>query len=94
MERWQEQLEIKQAEFLRCIRSFQRMKEIWNELSRGQPDDRLGHKAYACQKSAIYARMEADARAKLRAAGYGALLEDNGKTLAEHVLAQRQVNSV
>jgi hypothetical protein len=94
MDRWHEQLEIKQAEFLRCIRSFNRMKEVWNLLAEQQPHEKPGHQAYARQKSAMYKHMENDGREKLKAAGYGALLEEDGMTLVDHILAQRQADRI
>jgi hypothetical protein len=68
------------------------MKDVWSELAKQQPPERVGHRAYARQQSAMYARMEIDGRAKLKAAGYGILLEEDGKILADHILAQRKAD--
>ncbi|KAJ7574921.1 hypothetical protein C8J56DRAFT_901853 [Mycena floridula] len=55
MERWQKQLEIKQAEFLRCIDSFNMMSRNWNLIAERSE---CGARAYALQKSAMYSQME------------------------------------
>ncbi|KAJ3967682.1 hypothetical protein EV361DRAFT_1007290 [Lentinula raphanica] len=46
MERWQEQLEIKHAEFLRLIASFTKYRDAWDLLV-NQYSSIPGHRAYA-----------------------------------------------
>jgi hypothetical protein len=58
MERWREQWEIKLVEFLRCIRSFQKMSETWSSLA-ARPSSQ-SHTAYACKKSLMYLQMQDD----------------------------------
>lgn len=90
MQRWQEELEIKQAEFLRCIRSFGRMKEIWTALSNRATS--IGLVAYAKQKAAMYSKMEIQCRNKLQVTGFGRILEvvKDGQILADHIASERQ----
>jgi len=100
MERWREELEAKQADFLRCIRTFGKMADVWRTLSTGGPEGRnklgeIGRIAYAKQKSAMFREMERHAKATLRSAGYGGLVDhlidshQKGKILADFVLAER-----
>jgi hypothetical protein len=70
MRRWQEQVEQKLAEFLTCIRSFGRMKDVWAKLSLSQPPDLPGHVAYARRTADMYARLEREAEKQLDRAGY------------------------
>ncbi|KAJ7587732.1 hypothetical protein C8J56DRAFT_1050966 [Mycena floridula] len=82
MERWQEQLEIKQAEFLRCIDSFKMMSRNWNLIAE---HSERGARAYARQKSAMYSQC----RDQFGAAGYGVLLEDDAPGILEYINQQR-----
>ncbi|KAJ7588670.1 hypothetical protein C8J56DRAFT_1077886, partial [Mycena floridula] len=86
MERWQEQLEIKQAEFLRCIDSFKMMSRNWNLIAE---HSERGARAYARQKSAMYSQMERQCRDQFGAAGYGVLLEDDAPGILEYINQQR-----
>jgi hypothetical protein len=88
MERWQEQVEQKLAEFLRIIRSFGKMKEVWTDMSQNQPTDLPGHMAYAREKAHMYERMEYDARKKLEEMGYKHLLSMEG-TIVDYIEAKR-----
>ncbi|CAA7262271.1 unnamed protein product [Cyclocybe aegerita] len=87
VQRWREELEIKQADFLRCIRAFATMSSVWLKLS--STSSSAGAAAYARKKSAMYKTMECDARTLFAAAGFGHLVEslDNAspKLLAEYV---------
>jgi len=67
MQHWQEEWEIKQADFLRCIRTFSTMSDVWKALSE---DNLNGKAAYAKKKSAIFKAMESEARLKLAKAGH------------------------
>lgn len=60
---WREEWEIRQADLLHCIRSFQRMTEVWSELSKTLSDS---HAAYAHKQSATFKRMETAARCDLK----------------------------
>ncbi|RDB28165.1 hypothetical protein Hypma_001335 [Hypsizygus marmoreus] len=87
VERWQEQWETKQAEFLRCIRSFGKMQFVWTELADSQTT--IGHIAYARQKAAMYARMARDAQAKFNTAGYSHCMLKDGEILADQIQIDR-----
>ena len=91
MQRWQEEWEIKQADFLRCIRTFSTMSDVWKALSE---DNLNGKAAYAKKKSAMFKAMESEARLKLAKAGHGNLLDllvpGNGKILADYVEEERR----
>ena len=99
MERWREEWEAKQANFLRCIRTFSKMADVWQTLSTQEPEGRskaceTGRIAYAKQKSAMFREMEHHAKDTFRSAGYGELIDNLidqqvGKTLADFVLAER-----
>jgi len=96
MERWREEWEAKQADFLRCIRTFGKMADVWRTLSACEPEhlsDR-GRIAYAKQKSAMFQGMACHAKDTFRSAGYGELIDhlinqQEGKILADFVLAER-----
>ncbi|KAJ3757151.1 hypothetical protein EV360DRAFT_84276 [Lentinula raphanica] len=67
MERWQEQLEIKHAEFLRLIASFKKHRDAW-ELLATQYSSRLtpGHTAYAKEHQDMFDSLRVDAEEKYR----------------------------
>jgi hypothetical protein len=99
MERWREEWEAKQADFLRCIRTFGKMADVWQTLSMPEPEghskaEEAGRIAYAKKKSAMFREMERHAKDTFRGAGYGELVDhlidqQEGKTLADFVLAER-----
>jgi hypothetical protein len=97
MRRWQEQIEQKLAEFLRCIRSFGKMKDGWTKLAFSQSPDLPGHVAYAKKTADMYARMERDAERRLDDAGYNGLrlkaTNDYG-ALLDYVIARRAEEEV
>lgn len=72
MQRWQEQWEMKQAEFLPCIRSFNAMCTVCTNLA--ELNSRPGHVAYALQKAAMYSKMAYTTQDLLRRTGHGHLL--------------------
>ena len=88
MQRWQEQVEQKLAEFLRVIRSFKKMTQVWSELSLLWTGHSDGHIAYARQKADMYARMENDCKMKLDEAGYMHVRLSDG-LLSDYVAARR-----
>ena len=79
--RWQEEWEIRQADYLRCIRYFGKMAEIWKCLVKDSIADtslvQLGKNAYARKKSHMYRSMKEHAVKLLTAEGYGHLLDDS-----------------
>jgi hypothetical protein len=88
MQRWQEEWERKQAEFLRCIRSFGKMSDVWAELSKSSPSK--GHASYARKKSAMFARMRQVAQAKFDSAGYANRTLEEGQILADLIKEDRR----
>lgn len=88
MQRWQEQVEQKLAEFLRVIRSFKRMTQAWSQLSVLWTGSSDGHVAYARQKADMYGRMENDCKKKLDEAGYMHVRLTEGH-LSDYVAAMR-----
>ena len=88
MQRWQEQWEVKQAEFLRAIRWFGSMADTWAQLS-----DRSmhpGRTAYAKRTSSIFREMARTARALFIDVGYeDRLSQDNGEILADWIQKDR-----
>lgn len=89
MQRWQEQVEIKHAEFMRCISAYKTMHGIWTSLA-DQPSNPPGYDAYAKQKAAMFLRMKNECEATFAACGRPALRDVmKGETLAERVAAFR-----
>jgi hypothetical protein len=91
MERWREEWEAKQADFLRCIRTFHTMSTVWETMASSSSE--LGRVAYAKQKSAMYREMEHDAKDSFSKAGYRDLVEHlidhpEGKILADFVTTE------
>ncbi|KAF4609782.1 hypothetical protein D9613_011934 [Agrocybe pediades] len=92
MQRWQEEHEIVQAQFVRCIRAFHTMSKVWTRMS----DDATaspGHQCYARKMAARYSRLEIEARGKFASAGYANKIVgmDKGLPLAEMINADREV---
>lgn len=88
MQRWLEEWELIQAEFLRCIRAFQKSHQIWTHLAASNISP--GHAAYALKTAAMFAKMEVTARNTFIAAGYGhLLLKDDKWILADYVEEER-----
>ncbi|KAF8059497.1 hypothetical protein FPV67DRAFT_1518038 [Lyophyllum atratum] len=100
MERWQEQLEIKQAELKRTIATFDTMSSVWNQLATSS--ERPGHAAYARKKAEMYMRMALHARRRATESGYGERLipERSLKPmlaayiLADHAQTDAELNSI
>lgn len=67
MHRWQEDVELIEAEFRRTIRSFENLASIWDKLA--GKDKREGYRAYGYRQSSMYTRMAKESRAKYEAAG-------------------------
>jgi aminoglycoside phosphotransferase family enzyme len=91
MECWHEEWEIKQADFLRCIRSFGKMSSVWQAIASNTVE--AGKCTYTKHKSAVFKEMEKHARTLFNDAGYGNLLDhllDNneGKILADYVFLE------
>jgi hypothetical protein len=89
MQRWQEEWESKQAEFLRCIRAFHKSSDVWKELSQTASHD--SEIAYANKKSAMFKEMAELATSEFIAAGYEDRLATlaGDKSLADLVMADR-----
>ncbi|KAJ3756395.1 hypothetical protein EV360DRAFT_85008 [Lentinula raphanica] len=65
MERWQEQLEIKHAEFLRLIASFAKYRDAWDFIS-AHFSPTAGHRAYALEHRDMFDSLRVDAEEKFR----------------------------
>jgi hypothetical protein len=89
MQRWQEEWESKQADFLRCIRAFYKSSDVWKELS--QTASRAGEIAYANKKSAMFREMAELTTSEFIAAGYEDRLVtlSGDKLLADLIMADR-----
>ena len=86
-DRWLEEWEMRQADYLRCIRYFGSMSEIWRGLvvDTAKSDSvQLGKNAYARKKGHMYADMKKHAIDLLVNQGYGHLWNDN-RPLYEHL---------
>ena len=91
MQRWQEEWESKQAEFLCCIRSFHKSSNVWQELS--HVVSHSGEIAYARKKSAMFQEMAELATSEFIAAGYEDCLTTitGDQVLADLVTTDRQL---
>ncbi|KAI0312439.1 hypothetical protein OF83DRAFT_1087012 [Amylostereum chailletii] len=89
MQRWQEQEEIKQAEFIRTSNTFSGLQRVWTQLAESQPSDFMGHVAYARKKAAMWDRMQRECMQRLRDAGYEPLRP--GESLVDRITAKRKV---
>ena len=69
MQRWQEEWEVKQAEFLRCICWFESMADVWVQLSCSATSP--GRAACARRTSSMFRQMARTAQARFIDAGYG-----------------------
>lgn len=88
MQRWLEEWELLQAEFLRCIRSFKKSQGIWKQLATSNTNP--GYAAYAFKTAAMFAKMEVTARNTFITSGYGHLLcHDEDWILADYITAER-----
>ncbi|KAJ3764993.1 hypothetical protein FB446DRAFT_834750 [Lentinula raphanica] len=90
MERWQEQLEIKHAEFLRLIASFTKHRDAWDILVNDYSPT-PGHRAYAQEHRDMFDSLRADAEEKYQhCALYFLLRRESGETLADRILQWRR----
>ena len=93
MQRWQEEWEVKQAEFLHCIRWFESMADVWVQLSCSATSP--GRAAYARRTSSMFREMARTARARFIDAGYGDRLSPSpsqpgdGRILADWIQKDR-----
>ncbi len=87
MHRWQEEWEMGQADYMRCIRFFRAKGDIWTSLVADGADDdlvRLGKNASARKEARMYADMADYAVKLLSDQGYSYLLDDK-KPLYQHL---------
>ncbi|KAJ3982182.1 hypothetical protein F5890DRAFT_1476343 [Lentinula detonsa] len=88
-ERWQEQIEIKHAEFQRVIASFTYYRDAWMRLS-SQYSLTPGHRAYAREHSDMFESLRMDAEAKYDQCCIDILKKVRpGHTLADRILLWR-----
>lgn len=88
MQRWREEWEFKQADFMCTIASFERMSAVWDELARSS--NTPGPIAYASKQSAMYLEMERHAKELFSKAGYSHLIDvKDGKILADYLREER-----
>ncbi|KAJ7166380.1 hypothetical protein C8R43DRAFT_1103994 [Mycena crocata] len=81
MDRFQEHVEVKLAEFLRCIETFRFRAEIWLKISTKQPA-RRGFVEHAKKTSYMWTQMETQCRTHLKMAGYASSLEPGFDSVA------------
>ena len=81
MERWQEQWELKQAEALRTVSAFRKMKDVWKTCAE-ESGDNDGKRAIALKESATYDRLQETLQSNLVKSGYGHLLVE-GESLVQ-----------
>ncbi|KAK0457624.1 hypothetical protein IW261DRAFT_1430688 [Armillaria novae-zelandiae] len=90
-DRWLEQWEIKIAEFLRCIMSFDKYAETWAQLAtKPKNRDRPGYEAYAREKVHMYSSFAKRARLEFINLGYEKALDrKEGERVQDFLMAQR-----
>ncbi|KAK0471225.1 hypothetical protein IW261DRAFT_1572275 [Armillaria novae-zelandiae] len=90
-DRWLEQWEIKIAEFLRCIMSFDKYAETWAQLAtKPKNRDWPGYEAYAREKVHMYSSFAKRARLEFINLGYEkALYCKEGERVQDFLMAQR-----
>lgn len=88
MQRWQEEHKRVQADFMRCIRSFQTMSTVWGKLIKSEATP--GANVYAKKKSAMFKRMEDNAAHLFDCTGYHDLRVKlkNSESLVTHIQAE------
>ncbi|KAJ3841846.1 hypothetical protein F5878DRAFT_702525 [Lentinula raphanica] len=90
MERWQEQLEIKHAEFLRLITSFTKHRDAWDLLAK-RYSTLPGHLAYAQEHRDLFDSLRVDAQERYQQSAVSFLLyRDSGETLADRIVRWRR----
>jgi hypothetical protein len=67
MMRWIEEFELKHAELARCIRSFDHMSHVWEELA--EKDARSGYAEFGRRQASIYRKLCTDASNLFRTHG-------------------------
>ncbi|KAK1224256.1 hypothetical protein PQX77_012834, partial [Marasmius sp. AFHP31] len=93
-ERWQEQLERKHAEFMRCIAFFASARDTWQTLSTEQYSSTPGHRAYAREHSDIYETLRVDCENKYKACAIPILHNiPGGQTLSDQVALFREAEN-
>ena len=96
MHRWQEEVEIRQADFLRCIRAFGSLSAKWSQLAEMNKTS-PGRVAYARKTSARYAVLQKQAKDLFCSAGYKSRLkqcEDDSVLLADLIHGYRKNENV
>ncbi|KAK0468813.1 hypothetical protein IW261DRAFT_1345797 [Armillaria novae-zelandiae] len=90
-DRWLEQWEIKIAEFLRCIMSFDKYAETWAQLAtKPKNRDRPGYEAYAREKVHMYSSFAKRAQLEFINLGYEKALDrKEGERVQDFLMAQR-----
>ncbi len=89
MDRWQEQWESRQAQFLNYIRGLKLMAAAWHKCSESS-ERGPGYTASAKKTGAMYLLMVKNAEETLMLAGYGELLWlEEGKNLADRISFNR-----
>ncbi|KAF4609687.1 hypothetical protein D9613_012047 [Agrocybe pediades] len=95
MKRWQEEHEIVQAQFQRCIRAYHTMSTVWTTMADEYANTDPGRVAYAKKTAARYTVLEQEARQKFAEAGYADKVKaiDKGIPLATLIEADREANA-
>lgn len=69
MQRWQEEVKIRQADFLLCLRAFGSLSSKWSVLAKMNADS-PGQAAYTKKTSAQYTAIQSKAKDLFCKAGY------------------------
>ena len=87
MQRWLEEWETRQADLLRCIRSFETMSETWTKLA-GQQNSQA-YTISARKRARMYSKLAVNARAHFKEAVGHEISLSEGETLADHMCRVR-----
>ncbi|KAJ3791868.1 hypothetical protein GGU11DRAFT_750925 [Lentinula aff. detonsa] len=90
-ERWQEQLEVKHADFMRFIRYAAYARDVWFKLAQGPCSSSLGHIAYGREHSNMWESLCAEVEGRYNHCRIpGLWIVTKGKTFVDNVAQWRQ----
>lgn len=92
MDRFQEQLELKLTEFLRCIAAFQFEAHVWIQMGADGYRSEPGFQVQAKETAHMWTRLAAQCRTHLEMAGYAFAL-DPGFDLIAYLEEERHRNN-
>ncbi|KAI0028282.1 hypothetical protein K488DRAFT_89900 [Vararia minispora EC-137] len=90
MQRWQEQFERLQADFLRTVETFHKLDVIWSAVAQ-ESEGKPGHAAYAMRKAGMWRKMAEDCARRFEDEGFKV---GEGETLGERIANHYDVTAL